>query len=148
VSQVDPLRLRDLLGHINESLGRLRQLSQLDQASFLADFRHTDSAKYLLIVASEAAIDMCNHVAARQAGKAPASYADCFLILAELGVITEDLASRLQRMARFRNLVVHLYGKVDNAQVYAIIRHDLGDLDDFGRAILRWLDATAGAKSA
>ena len=108
---VDLLRIRDLLGNIAEAQGRLRELGQPAEAEFLADYRNTESAKYLLIVATEAAIDLCNHIVARQGGRAPQDYADCFAILADLKVIKPDLAKRLNQMARFRNLLVHLYGE-------------------------------------
>lgn len=75
---------------------------------FLADYRNTESAKYLLIVATEAAIDLCNHIVARQGGRAPQDYADCFAILADLKVIKPGLAKRPKQMARFRDLFVHL----------------------------------------
>lgn len=133
--ELDPIRIRDLLGNIGEAQTRLRELGQLTEADFLADYRNTESAKYLLIVATEAAIDICNHVVARQGGRAPQDYADCFAILAELKVIEPELATRLKKMARFRNLIVHLYWKVDNRQVYQIIKNDLDDLDTFRQQI-------------
>jgi uncharacterized protein YutE (UPF0331/DUF86 family) len=42
-------------------------------------------------------------------------------------------------MARFRNLLVHLYWKVDNQRVYRIIQDDLGDLDTFRQQVSAWL---------
>ena len=136
---VDLLRIRDLLGNIAEAQGRLRELGQLAEAEFLADYRNTESAKYLLIVATEAAIDLCNHIVARQGGRAPQDYADCFAILADLKVIRPDLAKRLKQMARFRNLLVHLYWRVDNQRVYQTIQNDLGDLDTFRQQVSAWL---------
>jgi len=59
---VDSLRIRNLLGNIAEAQGRLRELGELPEAEFLGDYRNTESAKYLLIVAAEAAIDVCNHI--------------------------------------------------------------------------------------
>jgi uncharacterized protein YutE (UPF0331/DUF86 family) len=38
-------------------------------------------------------------------------------------------------MARFRNVLVHLYWTVDYERLYDIIRGDLGDLREFVRAI-------------
>jgi uncharacterized protein YutE (UPF0331/DUF86 family) len=35
------------------------------------DFRNTESAKYLFIVAIATAIDLCNHIVAQQGGRAP-----------------------------------------------------------------------------
>jgi uncharacterized protein YutE (UPF0331/DUF86 family) len=136
---VDAIRVRDLLGGIADALRRLRELGRLPEDAFLADFRNTESAKYLLIVATEAAIDICNHVVARRSGRAPEDYADCFAVLVELKVISSDLAERLQRMARFRNLLVHVYWRVDNRRVYEVIRDNLGDLDTFRGEVLRAL---------
>jgi len=50
-----------------------------------------------------------------------------------------DLANRLKRMARFRNLIVHLYWRVDNRRVYQIIHANLDDLDAFRQKVLAWL---------
>jgi uncharacterized protein YutE (UPF0331/DUF86 family) len=139
VRDVDPIRVRDLLGNIAEAQRRLRELGQLSESDFLADYRNTESTKYLLIVAAEAAIALCNHIVARCGGRPPQDYADCFTILADLDVIGSDLAHRLRRMARFRNLIVHLYWKVDNRRVYQIIREDLDDLDVFRQQVHTWL---------
>lgn len=132
---VDLNRVRESLSNIAEAQSRLGELGKQDESEFLADFRNTESAKYLLIVATEAAIDLCNHIVARRAARAPSEYAECFAILAELGVITRDLALKMQNMARFRNLIVHLYWKVDNRRVYQIIQSDLRDLDDFRQQV-------------
>ncbi len=140
MKDVDPIRVRDLLGNIADAQRRVRELGQLSETEFLSDYRNTESAKYLLIVATEAAIDLCNHIVARRGGRAPQDYADCFAILAELGVIDSDLANRLKRMARFRNLIVHLYWKVDNRRVYQVIGEDLGDLDTFRQQVRIWLE--------
>jgi len=137
---LDRVRIRELIGYINDAQRRLRELSQLSEDEFLADYHNTESAKYLLIVATAAVIDICNHVAARQGGRAPKDYADCFTVLVEMDVIGGELANSLQQMARFRNLLVHLYGQVDNNRVYQIIQEDLEDFDAFQQAILDWLE--------
>lgn len=136
---LDEARLRQFLGIIGDSVRKLRELGALPQASFLGDFRNTESAKYLLVKAIEAAIDICNHIVAAWGGRAPTDYADCFAALQELGVISANLAARLKKMARFRNLVVHLYWQVDDAKVYSIIQSDLGDLEEFQRAIASFI---------
>ena len=84
MKDVDLVRVRDLMGNMAEALRRLRELGQLSEDDFLGDFRNTESAKYLLIVAIEAAIDLCNHIVARRGGRAPQDYADCFSILVDL----------------------------------------------------------------
>jgi uncharacterized protein YutE (UPF0331/DUF86 family) len=106
VSEVNLDWLRDLAGHLRDAVRQLRELAAIPRAVFLADSRAKNSAKYLLIVAAEAALDICNHLAARRGGRSPEDYADCMTVLAEIGVIDSDLKARLVRMARFRNRAV------------------------------------------
>ena len=94
-----------------------------------------DAAKYRLLVAIEAAASMCTHLAARQFGEAPSSYAQCFQVLASSGIISPELAERLAAMARFRNLLVHVYAEVDDSQVWEVLRSNLGDLENYLAAI-------------
>ena len=138
MSAVNVDRIRELLGNIADAQRQLAELGESSLTEFLADFRNVASAKYLLIVATEAAIDICNHIVARHGGRAPEAYAECFEILSTLGVIDLDLARQLQQMARFRNLLVHLYWQVDNQRIHEIIRGDLADLDEFRHQVAEW----------
>jgi len=139
VGDVNLDRLRELAGHLRDSLRQLREHGQTTREAFVADRRACNSAKYLLIVATEAALDICNHLAARRGARSPGDYADCMTILLELGAIGPDLRDRLARMARFRNLLVHVYARVDDGEVYRVIREHLDDLDDYLRSIGRYL---------
>jgi uncharacterized protein YutE (UPF0331/DUF86 family) len=132
-------RIRELAAEIRRVIRELRALGGVSQAEFLGDAKAVNSAKYLLLVACEASIDICNHVAARRGARAPEDYSDCFEVLRELKVLDDDLAKRLARMARFRNLLVHLYWKVDDARIYQAIRDDLGDYEAYLAAIGRYL---------
>jgi uncharacterized protein YutE (UPF0331/DUF86 family) len=139
MAEVNLDRLRQLAAEIRRAVHELRGLGGASEAEFLADTKAVNSAKYLFIVACEAAIDICSHLAARRGGRAPEDYADCFQVLQEMGVLDSGLSHQLARMARFRNLLVHLYSKVDNAKVYRAIHHDLGDYELYLAAIARHL---------
>ena len=141
MSDVNLDRLRELAGHLRDSVRQLRELGQSPAEAFLAEPRSVNSAKYLLIVATEAALDICNHLAARRGARSPEDYADCMAIMGEIGVIDEDLKVRMMRMARFRNLLVHLYARVDDAEVHRVIREHLGDLDRYLMSVGRYLKA-------
>jgi uncharacterized protein YutE (UPF0331/DUF86 family) len=130
---------RDLvLQRIQEIRGALALL-QVDAtrppSAFVADAQVVDAAKYRLLVAIEAAVSICTHVASRLAGRTPDSYADCFAVLGGAGIVPTDLAERLGRMARFRNRLVHLYWKIDNERVWEVLRESLGDLEAYLDAI-------------
>ena len=118
---------------------QLQEFGKHDVQAFLADANRVNSAKYLLIVAAEAALDICNHLAAKRGGRSPEDYADCMAILGELGVLETDLMVRMGKMARFRNLIVHLYWKVDDREVFRVIQENLQDFDLYLHAVGRYL---------
>jgi uncharacterized protein YutE (UPF0331/DUF86 family) len=134
-------RLRELAGHLRDAVRQLRELGRPPRDAFVADPRTTNSAKYLLIVAAEAALDICNHLAARRSARSPEDYADCMAIMTELGVIDPDLGTRLMRMSRFRNLLVHLYARVNDGEVHRVVREDLVDLERYLASVGRYLKA-------
>jgi uncharacterized protein YutE (UPF0331/DUF86 family) len=123
--------VRSRCGEIEESVARLERLARLSRNDLLEDQDALDIACYRLLVAIEAALALCHHISARHLRKVPEDYAACFAILQEGGVIPPDLTVRLQQMARFRNLLVHIYWKIDYGQMYDILHRNLGDLRQF-----------------
>ncbi len=116
---------------IKRAVEELKSIASEGEENFLSNPTGIDAAKYKLVVAIEAALSICNHIAARLEKKIPESYSDCFIILGEEGVLSIDLSKRLARMAKFRNMLVHIYWGIDNAKIYEIIQNDLKDLEEF-----------------
>ena len=61
---------------------------------------------------------------------------DSFRVIEEEGIIPVEFGQRLRQMAKFRNRLVHLYGKIDDAFVYKFITEDLEDIIKFKRTII------------
>ena len=116
------------ISEIINSIDGLRSFVLMDRETFLTDPNACDAAKYKLLVAIEAALSICNHINAKISKKVPETYADCFIILGDSGVISSELAERLAKMAKFRNMLIHIYWEIDDARVYDIINEDLNDL--------------------
>lgn len=133
---VDPDRLRKLLGRIADRRERLARYAERDLSSYLGDEEAVAASKYLLITAIEDVLSVANHVIASEGWRSPADYADAFAVLREHHVLPRDLADRLAAMARFRNLLVHIYAEVDDARVHRFLREDLGDFEAFASAVL------------
>jgi uncharacterized protein YutE (UPF0331/DUF86 family) len=129
--QVNLDLLRQRAQDIRNALAALSGYGALPQEQFLTSQQVIDAAKYRLVVAIEAAVSICTHLAARLAQTTPESYAQCFGVLASAGLISGPLAERLGRMARFRNLLVHGYGAVDDTRVWEILCSDIRDLDTY-----------------
>lgn len=136
---VNLLKLGQKVSAIREAMEKLTPFAGLDLQDYLSDEKGVAASKYYLLVATEAAIDICNHLLVRLAKRVPNSYAECFELLAEKRVISGPLAEKLARMAKFRNLLVHQYGYVDDRKVHAIIRNDLTDLDRYLNEVAAFL---------
>ncbi len=128
-------RLVSLMGDLHKARGKLRRLAVFTVDELLADEQKLDLIKYNLIIAVQAAIDICYHIVAKSESRAPQDYADCFVQLANLGIVDKKFARNLQEMARFRNVLVHMYGEVDDNRVCRILKDNLIDLDRFEELI-------------
>jgi len=60
------------------------------------------------------------------------------------GLISPDLAGLLRRMRRFRSILVHEYGEVDDHIVFETARERLNDLVRFRGEILKALETVGG----
>ena len=112
-----------------------RAFAQRGADEFLASADARDIACYRLLIAIEAALALCYHVSARRLRTAPEDYAGCFASMEKAGVIDAGLSQRLQLMARFRNLLVHVYWTIDYQRVFGVLERDLDDLRDFSRIV-------------
>ena len=69
----------------------------------------------------------------------PDSNRQVFEILVSEGVVPSALLPALQKMAGFRNIVVHEYVRIDDSQVYGMLRSNLGDFEAFAAGIVDFL---------
>lgn len=120
---------------IAQSLERLERIGAAGRQDFLQNADAKDIACYRLLLAIEAALALCYHVSARRLRIVPEDYAGCFERLHDDGIISAELSTRLQRMARLRNLLVHVYWTVDYGRVFDALEHDLDDLRRFSEAV-------------
>ncbi len=135
-------KVRKITSEILASLERLEELKSLSKEEFLSDPHKIGSAKYSLIVALEGALDLSNHIIAKNGFRTPEDYADTFKVLAEKGAFDERFTSILVQMARFRNRLVHIYWEVDAEELFRILGSHLGDVREF----LKKFGAFIGAK--
>ena len=120
---------------IEQALQRLERIREAGPADFLQNADSRDIACYRLLIAIESALALCYHVSARRLRVVPEDYAGCFGTLQEAAIIPADLSERLQRMARFRNLLIHVYWTIDYSRVFEVLEADLNDLRRFSEAV-------------
>ena len=131
--------LNRLFTEMDESLRKLRSLSQLSEDEFLSHYEKIDTSKYNFIVAIEAIIDICNRIISKRKLGFPQDYSDVIKLMSQEGVLQGDLVGRLLEMVKFRNMLVHLYWKIENDRLYKYLNENLSDFEAFKEAIRKYL---------
>jgi uncharacterized protein YutE (UPF0331/DUF86 family) len=129
--EVNKERITYLIGEIEKSVTVLKEFSLRDKEDLLGDLKSLGSVKYFFITAIEACIDICNHITSKERWGVPDSYADCFNLLKDNHVIDEMFSKKLVNMAKFRNLLVHFYQKIDDEKVYEFLHSELENFQSF-----------------
>ncbi len=117
---------------------RLRFLEHEDHD--LSVLRDRQAVKHTLQEAIEACLDIANHIISAEGFGRPDDYADYFPRLARHGILPKSLADDLSEMAKFRNVLVHLYDDVSRETVQDTLNNDLGDLRAFAKEIYAYMD--------
>lgn len=120
-------------------MNALRELQTLTYDEFAQEDMIVAAAERNLQVAIQAALDIGSTILSSQDADIPKQYRDIFPALGDLGVLPPDFAARIADMAKFRNVLVHLYVEVDTTRVYQIIQSDLVDFQVFARHVSTWL---------
>lgn len=131
--------LEGLLNNLKSYVKELKRLSLISKNNFLKDPDKLGSAKYHLIIAIECCLDIAHHIIASENLRKPENFADTFTVLAENKILNPEISSKLESMARFRNLLVHLYSRVENEKIYEFLQEELADFDKFAQDIANFI---------
>lgn len=70
-------------------------------------------------------MDIANHICARYRLVTQPDSGECVRALQRQGFFTQEHATMFVRMIRFRNVLVHLYGEVDDKRIHKIVEEEL-----------------------
>jgi uncharacterized protein YutE (UPF0331/DUF86 family) len=76
----------------------------------------------------------------------PTGYADTFKVLMENKVIDKKLCRILEKMAKFRNVVVHQYETINPTIIVSILHRNLRDFQKYKKAIIKYLSSQEKGK--
>lgn len=134
---------RDLLlrklANLDEYVQQVSEFSHTTVEQYRADWKSQRIVERTLQMAIETSVDIGNHVIADRRLRVPSTYAEVFEILGEAGLLEASLVESLVAMARFRNVLVHGYARVDPVIVVRLLGENLDDFGRFQHAALRWL---------
>jgi len=129
----DPQLVAKKLALIETSVRELASLARPEEIS--RDLRERRFVEHTLQIAIQAALDAASHVVSDDRLGEPSTYRELFDLLEKAGYLPADLARELEKMAGFRNVLVHGYDDVDLDIVRDIVENRLADLSRFVECI-------------
>lgn len=130
---------------IQEDLSHLEPVSKFSFNDIVSDpIKQSAVERYLERIVTRA-IDINRHLIAEfgQGNEITRSYEDTFLRLADLKVLSNELAQKIAPSAGLRNVLVHEYDEVDPKLVYESIGEAINQYGEYCAAILKFVDQKA-----
>ena len=118
---------------------QIQEFSALSAEGYRNDWKTQRIIERTLQMMIETCADVASHIVSDRGMRAPTSYADTFKVLSENSIITEELSATMEKMAKFRNVVVHQYEQVDAEIVILILKQHLGDFERYRDSVLAYL---------
>ncbi|MCK4480171.1 MAG: DUF86 domain-containing protein [Candidatus Lokiarchaeota archaeon] len=134
--QIDKELIHGKIDIIERNITFLSSYKEKIEAEFLSNYKDIQAIKYSLFEIIEACIDIASHIISAKGFQRAESYAEMFEILGKNDIIETQLSEKLSNMARFRNVLVHGYAKIDNSKVLVFTKEKLIDVENFIKAII------------
>ena len=138
---VDKILIGRKLAMMDTYLSQIREFSKISANEYEKNWKTQRIVERTLQILVEECIDMANHIIADEGLRLPVGYADAFQVLMENRIIDKKLYGTMEKMAKFRNVVIHQYEKIDPGIVVGILHKNLTDFERYKKAILRYLSA-------
>lgn len=125
---------------IQAEIAELQKLGAQSLDEFSSDIGYK-LAEYHLHHALEGVFHITSHILSRIPGGQATEYAESARKLGEFGIMDKEFVNtKLVKMAKYRNRIVHFYAEITPAEYYDIIKNNLGDFDIFLSAIKQVLE--------
>lgn len=135
------------LGSINKHLDLLRQFvgklleerKDLTLKELKTSYRRQYLILHLLQMGVQSCLDIGNHIISESSMRRPEEASEVFLILGENKIIPSGLTEAMVRLAKLRNLIVHLYWKIDWEKIYSVLTEELNNFNLFEKHVIKFL---------
>lgn len=121
--------LEKKLAFIETCVSELRRLARPELIE--TDVREERFVAHTLQLAIQSALDAASHIVSDLRLGEPETNRELFSLLRDEIGFTDELTDRLQKMAGFRNILVHGYQAVDRRILRHVLEHNLDDLLGF-----------------
>jgi len=127
------------LESLRRCLQRIQEKCPSSAEVLTRDIDLQDIVSINLTRAIQLCVDIGAHLIANKDTPPPNTMGQTFDMLAELGVINTELATRMKKAVGFRNIAVHNYEAINWQIVHAIATSHLNDFKGFAQAVVSHL---------
>jgi len=131
------LRLKWIVDYLEE----LKEIGSYSSEAILNSRSHYRAVERLEEIIIQASLDLSRHLLKEIHQIQSKDNVDVFVQSARVNILSEDLANRLSESAKFRNVLAHLYGKVDPHRVVQYIPNILSDYSHYVSEIQLYLSS-------
>ncbi|OQY47844.1 MAG: hypothetical protein B6240_05295 [Desulfobacteraceae bacterium 4572_87] len=128
------------LRFLREYLEDIKEYEDISLETYQTSKKDQRFVERTLHLACECCLDLAAHLISRMGFREPGNNKDLFTVLYENQVIGEETYQSMAKMAKFRNIVVHDYARIDPGIVIGILRNNLKDLRYFGKEVLQYME--------
>ena len=136
---VDKTLILRKLAELEEYLGQLKEYANVTIEQYSRDWKVQRVVERTLQIMIEICVDIAGHIISDKGYRVPTTYADTFRVRYENDMLNKGLFETMEKMAKFRNIIVHHYDKVDTEIMVGILKKDLKDFSAYKNAIINIL---------
>ena len=131
------------LASLKEYRGQIQEYAAIPLKTYRSDWKAQRIIERTLQMMIELCVDIASHIVSDDGLRTPETYADTFRVLGDEGILSPEQTAVMERMAKFRNIVVHQYEAVDAEIVVLLLRKHLDDFTRFAESIVSHLSTTS-----
>ncbi|TSA49846.1 MAG: DUF86 domain-containing protein [Nitrosomonadales bacterium] len=123
------------LESLRRCLRRIETKRPPDAATLIADIDLQDIISLNLSRAVQISVDIGAHLIAGMEVPPPDTMGQTFDLLAQEGVLNNELANSLKKAVGFRNIAVHNYENINWGIVHSLVKYHLADFSEFAKVV-------------
>lgn len=118
----------------------LEELSRSPKEQFIKEFKLNNLAMFNLLIGITVILDVGQYLLSKSAGRIAEEYKEVVRMLGEENIVPKEFADANIDMAKFRNLMVHDYDKIDEAKVYDYLQKAPDVFRQFAKYFVEFLE--------
>lgn len=139
--------IENKLFRLKEITKTLEEVKGYSKEKFLKEKVIASSSMFNLLIGITIILDLGQHLLTRYAQRTAKEYKEVINLLGEEEIVPREFAAANMEMAKFRNLMVHDYDKIDEALVYDYILKAPDIFRQFAKYYVDFVEKTGDQKT-